>query len=101
MGEYNGIMTLHEDVARHSERIRELDEDVLAVRKTLAAQDDAIERIDRKLDKLLIQKRIVISLVVGAVGILGAGIPTAVWMMNAQMRNMLMDLHVVEMHRIP
>ncbi len=93
-------MDLAIEVARHSERIRELDEDVLAVRKTLLQQDEAIERIEKTLFRLLVQKKVVIGLIAAAIAVLGGGIAAGNWLMHAQLRNMMEEMHMAEMRAI-
>jgi len=101
MPSMNGIVeSIDNMVVRHSERIRELDEDVIAVRKTLAEQDKAIERIEKLLYRLLVQKRIVIALVVIVAGALGGAVAWGNWLMHAELQNMLVEMKVVEMRSI-
>lgn len=94
--DHNGALAV--EVARHSERIGDLEDDVKAVRKHIADLENVVERVDRKLDRLLTQKRIIIALVV----LVGGGVVASInWTMRAQIRDLLLETHMVEMRRIP
>src|SRR6185295_993522 len=89
--------TLDNTVARHSERIRELENDFKAQSKTLAEQDKAIERIEKMLYKLLVQKRVVVALIVVVAGAIGGAVAWGNWLMHAEVRNVLEEMKFIEM----
>ncbi len=101
--EYNGALSV--EVARHSERIRELAEEseTMAARMDFAVADEqrerrdlreAIAKVEKKVDRLITQKAVVIALVLFVGGGLLAGVP---WLMTAQLRGMLLEMKVVEL----
>jgi hypothetical protein len=106
--EMNGSLTIGEQLIQHTEHIREVREDVESTKRRVAeeatagelrtkALAESIQRIESKLDRVLTQKKVIIAIVVFAVGALGAGIP---WVMRAQMRELLLETRLIEMRAI-